>query len=79
MRKGMWKETAKRLASIFLAGIILAATVVTPVSAVHTYYKDIPNVLYTPYISGKSVQSVERLSQKALANIRTFLSEVPQV
>ena len=41
--------------------------------------KDIPNVLYTPYISGKSVQSVERLSQKALANIRTFLSEVPQV
>lgn len=41
--------------------------------------KDIPNVLYTPYISGKSIQSVERLSQKALANIRTFLSEVPQV
>ena len=38
MRKGMWKETAKRLASIFLAGMILAATVVTPVSAVHTYY-----------------------------------------
>lgn len=41
--------------------------------------KDIPNVLYTPYISGKSIQSVERLSQKALANIRTFLSEAPQV
>lgn len=41
--------------------------------------KDIPNVLYTPYISGKSIQSVERLSQKTLANIRTFLSEAPQV
>lgn len=40
--------------------------------------KDIPNVLYTPYISGKSVQSVERLSQKALANIRTFFEESEQ-
>lgn len=40
--------------------------------------KDVSNVLYTPYISGKSIQSVERLSQKALANIRTFLSEAPQ-
>lgn len=38
MRKGMWKETAKRLASIFLAGMILTTTVVTPVFAVHTYY-----------------------------------------
>lgn len=33
-----------------------------------------PNMLYTPYISGKSIQSVERLSQKALDNIRTYFS-----
>lgn len=35
----------------------------------------IPNVLYTPYISGKSIQSIERLSQKALANIEEFLEK----
>ena len=33
-----------------------------------------PNVLYTPYISGKSIQSIERLSQKVLANMRDYLS-----
>lgn len=32
-----------------------------------------PNVLYTPLISGKSVQSIERLSQKALDNIRQYM------
>lgn len=31
------------------------------------------NVLYTPLISGKSVQSIERLSQKALDNIRHYI------
>lgn len=38
MRKGMWKETAKRLSSILLAGMILTTTVAPPVFAVHTYY-----------------------------------------
>ena len=38
MRKGMWKETEKRLSSILLAGMILTTTVATPVFAVHTYY-----------------------------------------
>lgn len=33
-----------------------------------------PNVLYTPYISGKSIQSIERLSQKALSNIESYLN-----
>lgn len=33
----------------------------------------IENVLYTPYISGKSVQSVERLGRKALKNLHDFL------
>ena len=33
-----------------------------------------PNVLYTPYISGKSIQSIERLSQKVLANMKDYLS-----
>lgn len=36
--------------------------------------KSYPNVLYTPYISGKSMQSVMRLSRKALDNIKTYLS-----
>ena len=35
-----------------------------------------PNVLYTPYISGKSIQSIERLSQKVLANMRDYLSSL---
>ena len=34
----------------------------------------IENVLYTPYISGKSEQSVERLNRKALRNLQEFLS-----
>lgn len=34
----------------------------------------IENVLYTPYISGKSEQSVERLNRKALQNLLDFLS-----
>ena len=38
--------------------------------------KDIPNVLYTPYISGKSIQSVERLSQKALAISGLFFQKL---
>ena len=38
MRKGMWKENAKRLSSILLAGMILTTTVAPPVFAVHTYY-----------------------------------------
>ena len=34
-----------------------------------------PNVVYTPVVAGKSVQSIERLSQKALANIEQFLGQ----
>ena len=34
-----------------------------------------PNVIYTPVIAGKSIQSVERLSRKALANIERYLFE----
>lgn len=34
-----------------------------------------PNVMYTPVVAGKSAQSVERLSRKALANIEKFLNE----
>ena len=34
------------------------------------------NVLYTPYISGKSMQSVERLSKKAIANVETVLAQL---
>ena len=34
-----------------------------------------PNVIYTPVTAGKSVQSVERLSRKALANIERYLLE----
>lgn len=34
------------------------------------------NVLYTPYISGKSMQSVERLSKKAIANVETALAQL---
>ena len=33
-----------------------------------------PNVLYTPYISGKSIQSIERLSQKTLSNMESYLN-----
>lgn len=32
-----------------------------------------PQVMYTPVVAGKSIQSVGRLSQKALANIETYL------
>ncbi len=33
------------------------------------------NVIYTPVTAGKSVESVERLSQKVLANIDSFLTQ----
>ena len=33
------------------------------------------NVIYTPVVAGKSAQSTERLSTKALANIEKFLKE----
>lgn len=34
----------------------------------------LPNVIYTPVVAGKSAQSTERLSTKALANIEAFLN-----
>ncbi len=34
-----------------------------------------PNVIYTPVVAGKSIQSVERLSEKALANIERYMLE----
>lgn len=36
-------------------------------------------VMYTPVVAGKSVQSVERLSTKALANIETYLKSVGEL
>lgn len=46
----------------------------TGMGALADELKDFSNVLYTPYISGKSIQSVERLSQKALDNMMNYLS-----
>ena len=46
----------------------------TGMGNVYEELKSCSNLLYTPYISGKSIQSVERLSQKALANIESYLT-----
>lgn len=45
----------------------------TGMGPLETELCDIPNVLYTPHISGKSEQSIERLSRKALDNIRQYM------
>lgn len=47
----------------------------TGMGGVYEDLKSCKNLLYTPYISGKSIQSVERLSRKALANIDSYLHE----
>lgn len=38
-----------------------------------------PQVMYTPVVAGKSIQSVGRLSQKALANIETYLRSTSEL
>ena len=47
----------------------------TGMGALETELCTYPNVLYTPMISGKSAQSIERLSQKALDNIRQYMQD----
>lgn len=47
----------------------------TGMGNVYEDLKSCKNLLYTPYISGKSIQSIERLSQKALANIDYYFQE----